>query len=252
MKQKKKIALVTGASRGIGKEVVLTLSQNNFEVICCGRKEIQKNFPSELTWKKADVSNSADVLELRRFAEENIGVATLIVNNAGIQLEKTIVDTTEEEWDLVIGANCKGVFNICKEFIPSMVKAGGGAIINIGSISGKKADPGLALYNASKGFVHSLTRSIAVDHGPQIRCNSVCPGWIRTEMTESAFGAATNPDLAEEDAILRHPASRLGTPKDIANVVLWLASDQASFVSGQCIDVDGGLNSASTIRPEFF
>ncbi len=252
MEQNKKIALVTGASRGIGKEVALTLVQKNYVVICCGRNEIQANYPTELIWKKADVSNANDVQELSRFVMANYGVVAVIVNNAGIQLEKTITDTTEEEWDLVVGTNCKGIFNICKEFIPPMVRVGGGSIINIGSISGKKADPGMALYDASKGFVHSLTKAIAVDHGPQIRCNSICPGWIRTEMTVTAFETATNPELAEEDAILRHPAGRLGTPKDIANVVLWLASDQASFITGQCIDVDGGLNSISSIRPELF
>ncbi len=250
MIQNKAIALVTGASRGIGKEIALSLSQNGFTVICCGRNEIQDNYPPDLNWKRADVSNTNDVRELSGYIDRNFGVANLVVNNAGIQLEKTVVETTEEEWDLVVGTNCKGIFNICKEFIPLMERVGGGSIINIGSISGKKADPGMALYDASKGFVHSLTRAIAVDHGPKIRCNSICPGWIRTEMTETAFETAENPEFAKADAILRHPAGRLGTPKDIANLVLWLASDQASFVTGQCIDVDGGLNSISTIRPD--
>ena len=252
MKKKKQIALVTGASRGIGKEIALSLCQNNFEVICCGRHEVQENYPPELFWKQADVSNQNEVKDLSRFIDTNFGIVNLIVNNAGIQLEKTIVDTSEEDWELVIGTNCKGVYNICREFIPAMERVGEGSIVNIGSISGKKADPGMAIYDASKGFVHSLTKAIAVDHGPHIRCNAICPGWIRTEMTEKAFETATNPELAEKDAILRHPMARLGTPKDIANMVLWLASDQASFITGQCIDVDGGLNTISTIRPEFF
>lgn len=252
MNKQKKIGLVTGASRGIGKEIAVTLSQNGYLVICCGRNQAEDNFPSELIWRKVDVSRASQVGELCKYIELNIGVVSLVVNNAGIQLEKTIVDTTDEEWDLVIGTNCKGVFNICREFIPHMERAGGGSIINIGSISGKKADPGLAIYDASKGFVHSLTKAIAVDHGPDIRCNSICPGWIRTEMTETAFETARNPEIAEKDAIARHPAGRLGKPRDIANLVLWLASDQASFVTGQCIDVDGGLNSISTIRPDLF
>lgn len=252
MHTKKKIALVTGASRGIGKEIALVLSRDDYQVICCGRNEVQENYPSQLIWMKADVSKANDVRDLHRFIQNSFGTVSLIVNNAGIQLEKTIVDTTEDDWGLLIDTNCKGVFNVCREFIPEMEKGEGGSIINIGSISGKKADPGMAIYVASKGFVHSLTRAIAVDHGPKIRCNSICPGWVRTEMTETAFETASNPAMAEQDAIQRHPSERLGTPRDIANFALWMASDQASFITGQCIDVDGGLNAVTTIRPDLF
>jgi len=102
--------------------------------------------------------------------------AQILVNNAGVQVEKTVTDSTDEDWELVMGVNARGVFNLCRAFIPLMNS--GGSIINIGSISGNVADPSMALYNASKAFVHGLTRSIAVDHGPDIRCNAICPGWM--------------------------------------------------------------------------
>ena len=149
-----------------------------------------------------------------------------------------------------MGANAKGVFQMCRALIPRMAE--GGSIINIGSISGQTADPGLALYNASKAFVHGLTRSIAVDHGPRLRCNAICPGWIMTGMADAAFAVATNPDVAKEDALARHPAGRFGQPSDIAAMAAWLASDQSGFTTGQCFVVDGGLTAASPLNPGLF
>ncbi|MEM9716740.1 MAG: SDR family oxidoreductase, partial [Pseudomonadota bacterium] len=105
-------------------------------------------------------------------------------------MEKTVVESTDADWEAVIGPNCRGVFNMCRAFVPVM---GRGSIINIGSISGHVADPSMALYNASKAFVHGLTRSIAVDHGPQVRCNAICPGWINTGMLEAGFDLAKDP-----------------------------------------------------------
>jgi len=134
--------------------------------------------------------------------------------------------------------------------IPIMKR--GGVIINIGSVSGNVADPGLALYNASKAFVHGLTRSVAVDHGPEIRCNAICPGWIMTGMVDAAFAVADDPAAAKTDALVRHPAGRFGQPEDIAAMAVWLASDDAAFATGQCFVVDGGMTSASPLNPGLF
>ena len=174
----------------------------------------------------------------------------ILVNNAGVQIEKTVTDTSDDDWDLLMGANAKGVFLMCRALIPRM--ADGGSIINIGSISGQTADPGLALYNASKAFVHGLTRSIAVDHGPHVRCNAICPGWIMTGMADAAFAVAADPDVAKKDALARHPAGRFGQPSDIAAMAAWLASDQSGFTTGQCFVVDGGLTAASPLNPGLF
>ena len=166
------------------------------------------------------------------------------------QIEKTVLDTTDADWDQLMGANAKGVFLMCRALIPRMIH--GGSIINIGSISGQTADPGLALYNASKAFVHGLTRSIAVDHGPAVRCNAICPGWIMTGMVDAAFAVAGNPEAAKADALARHPAGRFGQPSDIAAMAAWLASEQSSFTTGQLFTVDGGLNAASPLNPGLF
>ena len=167
-----------------------------------------------------------------------------------MQIEKTIVDTTDEDWDLLMGVNTKAVFMLCRDLIPLM--SHGGSIINIGSISASTADPGLALYNASKAFVQGLTRSIAVDHGPAIRCNAISPGWIMTGMADAAFAVADDAEAAKRDALVRHPAGRFGTPADIASLATWLASDEAGFASGQCYTLDGGMTAASPLNPGLF
>ena len=174
-----------------------------------------------------------------------------MVNNAGVQVEKTVADTTDDDFDYVMGVNVRGVFNVCRAAIRQMrTQPDGGAIINVGSISGRVSDHGMAVYNASKAAVHALTRSIAVDHGAEgIRCNAVLPGWIATAMADSSFAGAADPAAARAAAVERHPVGRLGRPEDIAALVLWLASDEASFVSGSLFTIDGGLTSQSPIAP---
>ena len=179
------------------------------------------------------------------------GSVDLLINNAGVQVEKTLMDSTDNDWDLVVGVNCRGVFNMSRACLPSMQKKGGN-IINIGSISGKVSDPSMALYNASKAFVHGLTRSIAVDHGPMVRCNAIQPGWIMTAMADEAFAQADDPELSKQDALARHPVGRFGKPEDIANMVSFLASENSHYLSGECITVDGGLTAASPLRPGLF
>jgi NAD(P)-dependent dehydrogenase (short-subunit alcohol dehydrogenase family) len=192
------------------------------------------------------------VARLRAETEAAFGAATVLVNNAGVQVEKTVTESSDADWDAVIGANARGVFNACRAFIPGMEAAGGGAIVNIGSISGEVADPGMALYNASKAFVHGLTRAIAVDHGPKVRCNAIRPGWILTVMADAAFAAARDPEAAKADALARHAARRFGRPEDIARMAVWLSSDEAEFVTGQCFTADGGLTAASPLQPGLF
>jgi meso-butanediol dehydrogenase/(S,S)-butanediol dehydrogenase/diacetyl reductase len=197
------------------------------------------------------VSRSADVERIVAEARTHFRRVTILVNNAGVQVEKTVTKTTDEDWDLVMGVNARGTFNMCRAVLPEMEKSGG-VIVNIGSISGVVSDPSLAVYNASKAFVHSLTRSIAIDHGPNVRCNAVSPGWIATGMADDAFALAKNPSAAKADALARHASRRLGRPEDIANMVAWLVSDQAEFTTGQCFTCDGGLTAASPLQPGLF
>ena len=250
---KQKRALVTGGSRGIGAAIVHWLLADGHQVITCGRGTRPDHLPQEAEWLTADVSDSAAVAGLFAHIDKTGEGLDLLVNNAGIQVEKTVADSTDADWDSVMGINAKGVFLTIRAAIPLMIRSGGGNIVNIGSISGHHADPSMALYNASKAFVHGLTRSVAIDHGKDgIRCNAICPGWIMTGMADAAFALSSNPEKAKDDALKRHAAGRFGRPEDIAAAVAWLLSDEAAFVTGQTLTVDGGLVAATPIRPELY
>ena len=244
-------AIVTGGSRGIGAAIVAALHNAGYRVLTCGRGARPSDLPASVHWMSANVSKPTDAAALVDFASTEFGPVTLLVNNAGVQVEKTIGESTDADWDLVVDINCRGVFNMSRAVLPVMQEHGG-SIVNIGSISGNVADPSMALYNASKAFVHGLTRSIAVDHGPQVRCNAISPGWIMTEMATDGLALANDPERAMRDAIARHPVGRMGKPEDIANAVLWLASDQSHYVNGACITVDGGMTAASPLNPGLF
>ena len=250
MKLKNKTAIVTGGAQGIGRGIVDRFVAEGAKVITCGRSDRQKNLPPEVEYHTLDVANADSVRAFAdQFRKQN-GNLDILVNNAGVQVEKTVTESTDDDWDLVMGANARGVFNMCREFIPLIND--GGSIINLGSISGNVADPAMALYNASKSSVHGLTRSIAVDHGPHIRCNAICPGWIETGMLEAGFATAANPEAAMNDALARHPVRRFGKPADIASAAVWLASDDAGFATGQLFTIDGGMTASSPLNPALF
>lgn len=247
-----KTAVVTGGGGGIGRAVVDRFLAEGANVVTCGRRERPADLDAPVIYERVDVSQAADIEALAARTTEAFGAPHILVNNAGVQIEKTVTDTTDVDWDTLMGANAKGVFLACRTFIPLMRDAGG-SIINIGSISAQHADPEMAIYNASKAFVHGLTRSIAVDHGPEgIRCNAIAPGWIMTEMADSAFELANDPAAAKSDALSRHPVGRFGAPSDIAAMAVWLASDEAAYASGQIFTIDGGMTAASPLQPGLF
>ena len=250
MRLANKVALVTGGRQGIGRAMVERFVAEGAQVVTCGRGTRPQGLSENVIWKQTDVSQATEVAQLAELISREFGHLDVLVNNAGVQIEKDLVSTTDADWDLLMGVNARGTFNTIRAFMP--VFSAGASVINIGSISGTTADPGLALYNASKAFVHGLTRSVAVDHGPAIRCNAICPGWIMTDMADSAFAVAKDEQAAKTDALARHAAGRFGQPADIANMALWLASDESQFATGQLFTIDGGLTAASPLNPGLF
>ncbi len=240
-----KSVVVTGASSGIGEAIARRFVAEGASVLVGSRSE-----PSVdgVIWLPTDVTDPVAVDALVAAAVDVHGGLDVLVANAGVQVEKTVADTTDTDFDLVMDVNVRGVFNCCRAAVRHMRDHGGGSIVTIGSVAGDTADHGMAVYNASKGAVHSLTRAVAVDHGRHgVRCNAIRPGWIATEMAEVVFARSDEPAVARADAVAAHPVGRLGSPEDVAGLAVWLASDESGFVSGSLFTIDGGLTAQSPI-----
>lgn len=242
---KNKVALVTGASRGIGRAIALTLAGYGAIVIVnyCGSKEkadeivnqIKENGGTAIAYQ-ADVADFEAVKTMFADITKEYGRIDILVNNAGITKDNLILKMSEEEFDAVINTNLKGVFNCLKQASRIMLKQKEGRIINISSISGVVGNPGQANYCAAKAGVIGITKSLAKELGSRgITVNAVAPGYINTDMT-----AVLKDDLKEKVTELI-PLKRLGEVEDIAETVAFLASDKASYITGQTIQVDGGL-----------
>jgi NAD(P)-dependent dehydrogenase (short-subunit alcohol dehydrogenase family) len=202
---------------------------------------------------KLDVTSEASVQAAMATVEVEQGALHVLVNAAGIEIEKTIEETSLEEWNQSFAVNVTGTFLTSKYALTLMRRAASGgassSIINFGSYDGFIADPGLAAYCATKGAVHALTRAMACDHGPEgIRVNAICPGYVDTPMLQSFFtgdgsgGGGQTIDQLQKAVRDVHPMRTYGTPDDIANLVNWLASDEARYASGQLWVLDGGLS----------
>ncbi|MSP82335.1 MAG: SDR family oxidoreductase [Alphaproteobacteria bacterium] len=246
-----KTAVVTGGNRGIGRGIVERFTADGARVFACGRSALAEPFigaAKGTTYRQVDVSKAADVAALFAAAKNELGRIDVLVNNAGILIERTIAEMSEAEWDQLIDINLKGVFLCSRAAIPLMAAQGGGSIINIGSISGFFADPKAAAYCASKAGVHMLTRGVALDHGREgIRCNAVCPGWIATDMLASMIQPTPEGEAVRKLALAAHPLPRIGEPKDIASMAAWLASDDSAWVTGQYFTIDGGLTARNHV-----
>ena len=237
-----RVALVTGGTGGIGTAICKRLTKEGAVVIAADRHAPNVELPDGIFFHDLDVTQEDSVTKLMDSVEYNQGQIDILVNAAGIEIEKTIEDTSLDDWNRIFAVNVTGTFLVSKYALPLMRKTGAGSIINFGSYDGFIADPQLAAYCATKGAVHALTRAMACDHGPEnIRVNAICPGYIDTPMLQSFFGDSGDIESLQQAVRDVHPMRRYGTPDDIAGLVNWLAGDEARYASGQLWVLDGGL-----------
>ncbi len=239
---KGRIAVVTGGCGGIGKAVCQRFHAEGAVVYATDVASFDFS-ESNIHVLHHDVGSEKDAKAVMAHVEAKHDRLDILVNAAGIEIEKTIEETTLEEWNRSFSVNVSGTFLTSKHALPLMRKAGSGSIINFGSYDGFIADPSLAVYCATKGAVHALTRAMACDHGPEgIRVNAVCPGYVNTPMLQSFFGESGDIESLKQAVRDVHPIRSYGEPEDIANLVNWLAGDEARYASGQLWVIDGGLS----------
>ena len=237
-------AVVTGVGSGLGQAIAREFAAEGALVVGCDVNDAagEATMDGIGTYLHADVSREAEVEALIAAAVERHGRLHVMVNNAAVQIEQELAETTEEQLDRILGVNLKGVFFGCKHAVRAMRPAGGGAIVNIASILGLVGDGILAAYCAAKGGVLGITRATAVQYGRDgIRCNAVCPGDIDTPLVQAYFDTAEDPAALRAEVSAEYPLERIAAPREIARAVVFLAGEDASFMSGQPLVVDGGL-----------
>jgi len=246
-----KVALVTGGSSGIGLAIAERFLQEGAKVMIVSRSKqkcersvenLKKKGQVHVAFVQGDVSKADDARRMVDTTVKRFGQIDILVNNAGVYMEKRVENTTEEEWDQIIDINLKGVFLCSKAAYPYFKKQGGGAIINISSDAGIFGNPDCAAYCAAKGGVTNLTRAMALDYAREnIRVNAVCPAVIDTPMLEMELRLHENREEYLKETAEEHPVGRIGRSEEVAFAVLMLASDEASFITGTNLPVDGGL-----------
>jgi NAD(P)-dependent dehydrogenase (short-subunit alcohol dehydrogenase family) len=239
-----KVALVTGGRGGIGRAICARFLREGATVFAADLTEQGSlaGAADGTRFIRLDVTSEDDARAAMAEVGRQCGKLDILVNAAGIEIEKTVEQTSLADWNRIFAVNVTGTFLTSKHALPLLRRSGTGSIINFGSYDGLIADPGLAAYCATKGAVHALTRAMACDHGPEgIRVNAVCPGYVDTPMLRSFFKDAGDIATLEKAVKDVHPMRRYGTPDDVANLVNWLASDEARYASGQLWVLDGAL-----------
>lgn len=228
---------ISGASRGIGRDIAINFANNGYKVVGTSRKnfdfdeDLNNLFPIKL-----DITNRDDIKDCFTELKSKDLLPSILINNAGITYDQLFLRMKDEEWDSVIETNLTGTFNLSKIFIKNMIKNKSGRIINISSVSGLMGNPGQVNYSSSKAALNGFTKSLAKEVGSRnITVNSVAPGYIETDMT------AFLDNKSKENVIKNIPLGRFGNVDDVSQMVMFLASDEASYITGQTISVDGGL-----------
>lgn len=238
-----KTVVVTGASKGIGRAVAKEFANNGYNVVICYNKSVSDaqqllNEVSQTTRAiavKVDVSNEDDVKNMVEITKKTFGNIDVLVNCAGVSDTRLLIDSTKDDYDFVFDTNMRGTYNTCKLVGREMLSNQSGKIINISSIWGLRGGSCESVYSASKGAIIAFTKALAKELGPNgINVNAVAPGFIQTDMTKNVTNEIKQ-EIMESSAL-----GRLGTPEDVASVVLFLASEKSNFITGQVISVDGG------------
>jgi len=245
-----KSALISGGGTGIGRAIALAFAREGAQVAVAGRRKEKLDETLHLLQQagcsalalECDVTKAADTKRVVKSAEDAFGKVNVLVNNAGALSVSTVENITEEDWDRVMATNVKGPFLMSRAALPAMRRAGGGSIINVGSVLGIVAIRDRAAYCASKGGVSMLTKAMALDHAhDNIRVNCVCPSIVESDMTRNLFAETEVGQQARESRLASIPLGRFGKPADIAGLAVFLASEESSWMTGTVIPVDGGV-----------
>ena len=241
-----KVAVVTGAAKGIGEATARAFAREGAGVALLDVDDdagsaVARSLGEGALSVRCDVQLAADVDAAFTAVAARFGGCDFLVNNAGIQHYGTITDTPEQEWDRVMAVNLKSAYLCARRAIPMMLQRGAGVVVNVSSVQAFVSQNRVAPYTTSKTALLGLTRSIAVDYAPRIRCVAVCPGSVDTPMLRDAIKQSPRPEEVFDECMHMHPVDRVGTPAEIAELILYLCSDKAGFITGQPIRIDGGL-----------
>lgn len=245
-----KTCIVTGAGSGIGRAIALRFAEEGGKVMCVDRNAESALETRDLIAKTggtaraatADVSDPAQVLEFVLACAAEFGRVDVLVNNAGVNIPGLLHEVSDEVIDQTLNVNVKGAIYGCRAVLPFMLEQGSGSIVNIASVNGLVSEPFLSVYSASKGAVVMLTKGVALDYAKKgIRCNAICPGWVDTPINYAHAEMLGGLEKVYASIDSFQPIGRPGTPREIAHLALFLASDEASFMTGSIISADGGM-----------
>lgn len=243
---KLKHAVITGGAKGIGASCALLFAKEGYKISILDTDDqagnsLAQEIGENVSFYHCDIASSASVNSVFEKLIQDQGDVDVLINNAGINKYGTITETSDELWDMTMNINLKGHFLCARAAIPGMQRIGKGVIINVSSVQAFISQNSVAAYTTSKTALLGLTRSIAVDYAPNIRCVAVCPGSVDTPMLRNAIQESPNPEEVLQECHDMHLTKRIGTPEEVAELILFLASDKAGFITGQSIRVDGGL-----------